>query len=50
MNKLRQEFEDEMKLKFKGVELLFETNAQKYINWLEAKIEALSQYDVISKR
>ena len=37
--KLREEFENEIKSKVNGVELLFETSAQKYIEWLEEKLD-----------
>jgi hypothetical protein len=36
---LREEFQNEMKIKHQGVKLLFETRSNKYIEWLEAKIE-----------
>jgi hypothetical protein len=34
----REQFEQEKRSKFKGVELLFETSSQKYIEWLESKL------------
>jgi hypothetical protein len=36
---LREEFQNEMQSKYQGVELLFETHSNKYIEWLEAKID-----------
>jgi hypothetical protein len=36
---LREEFEFELKSKYEGVKLLFETNSTKYIEWLEQKVE-----------
>lgn len=43
---LREEFENEVSKGKSNLEILFETNSQNYINWLEAKIEALSQQGV----
>jgi hypothetical protein len=37
---LREEFEKELKIKFNGVELLFETSSKKYIEWLEKRINS----------
>ena len=35
---LREQFEDEVKHEFGGVELLFELSNEKYIQWLENKL------------
>jgi len=35
---LREQFENEVKVKYSGIELLFETSGQKYIEWLELKV------------
>lgn len=35
---LRQQFEDEAKCKFNKTELLFETSNNKYIEWLEQRL------------
>lgn len=40
MSNLRKKFETEVKKKFKGSELLFETKNSKYIKWLEKKVES----------
>jgi hypothetical protein len=36
---LREEFENEIKSKSNGIELLFKTSSEKYIKWLEQKVE-----------
>lgn len=46
---LREEFEKEVKNSKGGISVLFETSNQHYIEWLEAKIKALSQHDVIQR-
>ena len=38
MNTLRLEFEQLQKSKFNGIELMFETSNNKYIEWLEQKV------------
>ena len=48
---LKEEFEIEVKTKTNRINLLFETSNQKYINWLESKInkgQKLPIYGVVN--
>lgn len=41
---LREEFEEELKIKYTGVKLLLETSSNKYIVWLEERIKQGQTY------